>query len=127
MAVRQAAWDAAEKSVATSSLSKDGIVSFAGVGIGGISFLTSGGVSSWPLETMQPQTGMGGLRDGAVEEFERTMADGINAMIDHPPPPQKQILRGLRAESCDMGHGSRMGRRTQKLKKMSSITTPQPA
>jgi hypothetical protein len=43
MAVRHAAWDAAEKSVATSSLSKDGIVSFADVGIGGISFLTSGG------------------------------------------------------------------------------------
>jgi hypothetical protein len=42
MAVRQAAWDATEKSVATSSLSKVGIVSFAGVGIGGISFLTSG-------------------------------------------------------------------------------------
>jgi hypothetical protein len=46
MAVRQAACDAAEKSVATSSLSKDGIVSFADVGIGGISFLTSSGVSS---------------------------------------------------------------------------------
>ena len=39
MAVWQAAWDAAEKSVATSSRSKDGIVSFVDVGIGGISFI----------------------------------------------------------------------------------------
>jgi hypothetical protein len=39
MAMWQATWDAAEKSVATSSLSKDGIVSFADVGIGGISFV----------------------------------------------------------------------------------------
>jgi hypothetical protein len=127
MAVRQAAWDAAEKSVATSSLSKDGIVSFADVGIGGISFLTSGGAGNWPLETMQPQTGMGGLRNRAVEKLERRLADGIDAVIDHPPPPQKQILRGLRAESCDMGHGSQMGRSSQKLKEISSMPTPRAA
>ena len=57
MAVRQAACEAAEKSVATSSLSKDGMVSILDNGIGGISLLTSGGEWSQPLETMQPQTG----------------------------------------------------------------------
>jgi len=41
MAVRQAACEAAEKSVATSSLSKDGMVSILDNGIGGISLLIS--------------------------------------------------------------------------------------